>query len=155
MQTETEADSGNTLDPNDTARLAADLRLAVGRVRRRLRQAHAVGDVSLSGVSVLARLASDGPDSPTSLAESERVRPQAMASTLAVLEQRGLVHRSPDPADGRRSIVAVTEEGRSMLDERRSESINRLSTVLDEFSAEERATLAAALPLLDLLAERL
>ncbi|MFJ4787742.1 MarR family winged helix-turn-helix transcriptional regulator [Streptomyces sp. NPDC088794] len=155
MQTDTEADSGNALDPNDTARLAADLRLAVGRVRRRLRQAHAVGDVSLSGVSVLARLASDGPDSPTSLAESERVRPQAMASTLAVLEQRGLVHRSPDPADGRRSIVAVTEEGRSMLDERRSESINRLSTVLDEFSTEERATLAAALPLLDLLAERL
>ncbi|MGW3287655.1 MarR family winged helix-turn-helix transcriptional regulator [Streptomyces sp. NPDC001002] len=155
MQVETETDSGDTLDPNDTARLAADLRLAVGRVRRRLRQAHAVGDVSLSGISVLARLASDGPDSPTSLAESERVRPQAMASTLAVLEQRGLVHRTPDPADGRRSIVAVTEEGRAMLDERRSESIHRLSTVLDEFSDEERTTLAAALPLLDLLAERL
>ena len=155
VQVETEADSGDVLDPNDTARLAADLRLAVGRVRRRLRQAHAVGDVSLSGVSVLARLASDGPDSPTSLAETERVRPQAMASTLAVLEQRGLVLRTPDPADGRRSIVAVTEEGRSMLDERRSESIHRLSTVLDEFSSEERATLAAALPLLDRLAERL
>ncbi|MFJ6084948.1 MarR family winged helix-turn-helix transcriptional regulator [Streptomyces sp. NPDC092369] len=155
MQVETEADSGDTLDPNDTARLAADLRLAVGRVRRRLRQAHAVGDVSLSGISVLARLASDGPDSPTSLAEAERVRPQAMASTLALLEQRGLVHRTPDPADGRRSIVAVTEEGRAMLDERRSESIHRLSTVLDEFSDQERATLASALPLLDLLAERL
>jgi len=114
-----------------------------------------VGDVSLSGVSVLARLAADGPDSPGSLAELERVRPQAMASTLAVLEQRGLVGRTPDATDGRRAIVAITEEGRAMLAERRSESVHRLSTALDEFTAQERQTLAAALPLLDRLAERL
>jgi len=140
---------------NDTTRLASELRLAVGRVTRRLRQAHAVGDVSLSGVSVLARLARDGSESPTALAEAERVRPQAMASTLALLEQRGLVRRSPDAADGRRSIVTITDEGRAMLAERRSESVHRLGAVLDEFTAEERVTLASALPLLDRLAERL
>ncbi|MEV0478022.1 MarR family winged helix-turn-helix transcriptional regulator, partial [Streptomyces prunicolor] len=117
--------------PNDTARLATELRLAVGRLTRRLRQAHAVGDVSLSGVSVLARLARDGSESPTSLAEAERVRPQAMASTLALLEQRGLVRRSPDPADGRRSILAITDEGRAVLAERRSASVHRLGAVLD------------------------
>ncbi|MED7826199.1 MarR family winged helix-turn-helix transcriptional regulator [Streptomyces chiangmaiensis] len=122
---------------------------------RRLRQAHAVGDVSLSGVSVLARLAADGPDSPGSLAELERVRPQAMASTLAVLEQRGLVGRTPDATDGRRAIMAITEEGRAMMAERRSESVHRLSAALDEFTEQERETLAAALPLLDRLAERL
>ncbi|MEU6142730.1 MarR family transcriptional regulator [Streptomyces sp. NPDC047081] len=142
-------------DTSDSTRLASELRLAVGRMTRRLRQAHAVGDVSLSGVSVLARLAADGPDSPTSLAEMERVRPQAMASTLAVLEQRGLVRRTPDAADGRRSIVEVTEQGRAMLAERRSESVQRLAAVLDEFTDRERATLAAALPLLDRMAERL
>ncbi|MEU1410847.1 MarR family transcriptional regulator [Streptomyces sp. NPDC005731] len=140
---------------SDTAELASRLRLAVGRMTRRLRQAHAVGDVSLSGVSVLARLAADGPDSPGSLAELERVRPQAMASTLAVLEQRRLVGRTPDATDGRRAIVAITEEGRAMLAERRSESVHRLSTALDEFTAQERETLAAALPLLDRLAEQL
>ncbi|MGW2521448.1 MarR family winged helix-turn-helix transcriptional regulator [Streptomyces sp. NPDC001617] len=139
----------------DAEVLAAELRLALGRVARRLRQAHAVGDVTLSGVSVLARLARDGSDSPTSLAAMERVRPQAMASTLAQLEQRGLVCRSPDAADGRRSIVAVTDQGRAVLAERRSESVQRLAAVLDDFTAEERATLAAALPLLDRLAERL
>lgn len=114
-----------------------------------------MGDVSLSGVSVLARLAADGPDSPGSLAELERVRPQAMASTLAVLEQRGLVGRTPDATDGRRAIVAITGEGRAMLAERRSQSVHRLSAALDEFTAQERQTLAAALPLLDRLAERL
>jgi DNA-binding MarR family transcriptional regulator len=155
MKVEREAGRDHSRDPNDTAELASGLRLAVGRMTRRLRQAHAVGDVSLSGVSVLARLAADGPDSPTSLAELERVRPQAMASTLAVLQQRGLVRRSPDAADGRRSIVAITEEGKAMLAERRSESVHRLSVVLDEFTPQERAALASAVPLLDRLAARL
>ncbi|WP_229713604.1 MarR family winged helix-turn-helix transcriptional regulator [Streptomyces fuscichromogenes] len=155
MKTDMTADGGGIRDLSDATRLASELRLAVGRVTRRLRQAHAVGDVSLSGVSVLARLASEGPDSPTSLAELERVRPQAMASTLAQLEQRGLVRRTPDATDGRRSILAVTDEGRAVLAERRSESVQRLAAVVDGFSAEERATLGAALPLLDRLAERL
>lgn len=155
MRVDTGPGRDHSRDRNDTTLLASGLRLAVGRLTRRLRQAHAVGDVSLSGVSVLARLAADGPDSPTSLADLERVRPQAMASTLSVLEQRGLVHRSPDATDGRRSIVAITDDGQSMLAERRSASVHRLSAVLDGFSPQERATLASALPLLDRLAERL
>ncbi|MER5527828.1 MarR family transcriptional regulator [Streptomyces sp. NPDC002677] len=155
MKTDISSDACGTRDLSDASLLAYELRLAVGRMTRRLRQAHAVGDVSLSGVSVLARLAADGPDSPTSLAEMERVRPQAMATTLAQLEQRGLVRRTPDAADGRRSIAAVTEEGRAMLAERRSESVQRLANVLDTFSAEERATLGAAVPLLARLAEQL
>ncbi|MET8248095.1 MarR family transcriptional regulator [Streptomyces sp. NPDC005202] len=138
-----------------TARLASALRLAVARITRRLRQAHAVGDVSLSAMSVLARLAADGPDSPGALAELERVRPQAMATTLAGLEQRGLVRRTPDAADGRRAVVTITDDGRDMLAARRTESVQRLADVLDEFSPQERRTLAAALPLLDRLAERL
>ncbi|GHE05319.1 MarR family winged helix-turn-helix transcriptional regulator [Streptomyces alanosinicus] len=139
----------------DTVALAAELRLAMGRIVRRLRQAHAVGDVTLSGVSVLVRLARTGPDSPGSLAESERVRPQAMASTLAGLEQRGLVSRAPDTADGRRAIVSLTDEGRSVLEQRRSESVGRLAHALAEFTPQERQALHDVLPLLDRLAERL
>jgi DNA-binding MarR family transcriptional regulator len=104
---------------------------------------------------VLNRLSSGGPDSPGSLADLERVRPQAMASTLASLEQRGLVSRTPDTADGRRAIVSVTDEGRAVLAERRSESVARLAHALDEFTPQERDTLRTALPLLDRLAERL
>jgi DNA-binding MarR family transcriptional regulator len=51
--------------------------------------------------------------------------------------------------------VAITDEGRTMLAERRSESVHRLGAVLEEFTADERAALAAALPLLDRLAEQL
>ncbi|MFJ3306601.1 MarR family winged helix-turn-helix transcriptional regulator [Streptomyces sp. NPDC086549] len=139
----------------DTAPLAAALRLAVARITRRLRQAHAVGDISLSGVSVLARLAGSGPDTPGSLAELERVRPQAMATTLAGLEQRGLIQRAPHATDRRRAIVSITGEGRTMLEERRSESVSRLAHALEDFTPQQRRVLHDALPLLDRLAERL
>jgi DNA-binding MarR family transcriptional regulator len=138
------------------ADLGAALGLAVGRIARRVRQAHSVGDVTLSEVSVLSRLNRDGAASPGSLAELERVRPQAMASTLATLEERGLVSRRPDAADGRRVVMTVTAAGRRLLADRRSESVRRLTTVLeDEFTPAERRRLLAVLPLLDRLAERL
>lgn len=140
----------------DTAERAATLGLAVGRIARRLRQAHTVGDLTPSEASVLSRLNRDGADSPGSLAELERVRPQAMASTLAALEERGLVSRRRDATDGRRALMTATEAGRALLAERRSESMRRLSTALEEaFTPAERRRLVAALPLLDRLAERL
>ncbi|MFF3562601.1 MarR family winged helix-turn-helix transcriptional regulator [Streptomyces sp. NPDC002574] len=141
---------------DDPTEVGAALRLAVGRIARRLRQAHAVGDVTLSEVSVLARLDREGPDSPGSLAELERVRPQAMATTLAGLEERGLVSRRPDAADGRRAVVTVTDAGRKVLADRRSESVQRLGAVIqDEFTDDERRQLLTVLPLLDRLSERL
>ncbi|KPI08738.1 transcriptional regulator, MarR family [Actinobacteria bacterium OK074] len=139
----------------DTVRLASGLRLAVGRIARRLRQTHASGEMPLSAMSVLARLAAHGPHSPGSLADLERVRPQAMATTVADLEQRGLVRRAPDAVDGRRAILAITDDGRNILVERRSESVQHLMDVLDEFTPDERRTLAAALPLLERMVERL
>jgi len=140
----------------DAGMAAVALRLVVGRIARRSRQVHAVGDVTLSEVSVLARLDRDGPDSPGSLAELERVRPQAMAATLAGLEERGLVSRSPDAADGRRVVMTVTEPGRKMLADRRSEIVRRMAAVLEaDFTPEERRALIAALPLLDRIAERM
>jgi DNA-binding MarR family transcriptional regulator len=141
---------------DEAGELAAALVLAVGRIARRVRQAHSVGDVTLSEVSVLARLNRDGADSPGSLAELERVRPQAMASTLATLEERGLVRRRQDASDGRRVLMRVTDAGRTVLADRRSESVQRLTTVLEEeFTPGERRKVLAVLPLLDRLAERL
>jgi DNA-binding MarR family transcriptional regulator len=142
--------------PPDLVRFGVDLRVAVGRIVRRLRQAHEVGDVTLSEVSVLARLDREGPNTPAALAELERIRPQAMGVTLSELEGRGLVHRAPDAADGRKVLISVTPAGRKMLSERRSASAERITRALaEEFTAVERRKLLAVLPLLDRLAERL
>ncbi|MGF1426882.1 MarR family winged helix-turn-helix transcriptional regulator [Kitasatospora sp. LaBMicrA B282] len=132
------------------------MRLAVGRIARRVRQAHISGDLTHSEVSVLARLDREGDNSPGALAELERVRPQAMAATVAALEERGLVRRRPDERDGRRAILSPTEAGRAVLTARRSESEQLLAVALGaEFDPAERQQLAAAIPLLARLAERL
>jgi DNA-binding MarR family transcriptional regulator len=145
---------GGTDDP---AEVGAHLRLVMGRIVRKLRQGKShVGDVTLSEASVLARLDRDGPDSPTSLATLEGVRPQAMATTLATLEDRGLVSRTPDPADGRRAVMAITGAGRKVVADRRSISLRRLVDSLErDFTPAERRELHAVLPLLDRLAERM
>jgi DNA-binding MarR family transcriptional regulator len=134
---------------------AADLRLAIARIARRLRQQHAAGGMTLSEVSVLSRLDRDGPTTPGVLAEQDRVRPQAMATTLSALAERGLVRKRPDAVDGRKVLVSLTAPGRKVLGDRREESVRRLTEVLGEFTQAEQRRFAAMVPLLDELADRL
>jgi DNA-binding MarR family transcriptional regulator len=137
-------------------RAGGDLRVALGRIVRRLRQSHQPGELTLSEVSVLSRLDRDGPATPGALAVGERVRPQAMGTTLAALEQRGMVARMPDPDDGRRVSMSVTEAGRRVLHDRRSVSTRRIAAALAEgFSPEERRRLIEVIPLLERLADHL
>lgn len=141
----------------DAAEIAAALGLSIGRIARKVRAAKSVvGDLALSESSVLARLDRHGPGSPGSLAEQEGVRPQAMATTLAALEERGLVSRGPDPTDGRRAVLAITEAGRKLTADRRSVSVKRMAAAIEaEFTVRERRELQAMLTLLDRLADRL
>lgn len=143
-------------DERDIEGAAFELRLALARIVRRLRQAHEPGELTLSEISVLSRLDRDGPATPGALAGGERVRPQAMGNTLAALEQRGLVARMPDPDDGRKVSMSATEAGRQLLLDRRSASTRRMTRALAEgFTPEERRRLVEAIPLLDRLADSL
>jgi DNA-binding MarR family transcriptional regulator len=143
------------LDEADVDVVAGDLRVAVGRLVRRLRQAHEPGELTLSEVSVLARLDRDGPATPTVLATCERVKPQAMGTTLAALEQRDLVARMPDPEDGRRVTMSITDAGRRLVLDRRSASLQRMTRALAGFTPEELRRLMDAVPLIDRLADGL
>jgi DNA-binding MarR family transcriptional regulator len=131
------------------------LRVVLGRIVRRLRQGHTVGELTLSEISVLSRLDRDGPTTPGALADEERVRPQAMGATLAVLEERQLVARRAHPGDGRCVVMSVTAAGQGMLVDRRCVNTQRMARALAEFSPAEQRRLIAAIPLLEKLAERL
>jgi DNA-binding MarR family transcriptional regulator len=145
--------SAVTPTPTD---VATELHLVVGRIARALRQAHTVGDITLSEASALARLERGGPATPGLLADEERVRPQAMAGTVAILEEKGYVVRRPDPGDGRRVILSLTEAGAAVRRDRRSESTRLLEAALDAaLTPAELRRLAAALPLLSRLGEHL
>ncbi|MEW9534237.1 MarR family winged helix-turn-helix transcriptional regulator [Microbispora sp. NPDC049125] len=134
------------------ARAARDLRVVFSRLRRRLREAYDTRDLTPSQTSVLSRLGKEGPASASDLAAAERVRPQSMAATLAVLDQRGLVQRRPDPGDGRRQLISLSEAGREFFDDRRRVSEEWLTRALhDHFTEAERQTVIEAMALLDRL----
>jgi DNA-binding MarR family transcriptional regulator len=140
----------------DLLRAGCDLRVVLGRIVRRLRQHHEPGELTLSEISVLSRLDRYGPATPGALADDERVRPQAMGATLAVLEQRALVTRAADPHDGRRVLMSVNADGRRLLVDRRSANSQRMAAALTEgFSREEQRQLIAVIPLLERMADTL
>jgi DNA-binding MarR family transcriptional regulator len=135
----------------DTALVASELRMVLGQLVRRLRSEYRF---PLSQGAVLGRLDRQGPQSVSDLALAERVKPQSMAQTVSDLEAEGLVARSPDPGDGRRALVALTDDGRAALyDERRRREGWLASAIAEDMSADEQAVLGDAVPLLRRLAE--
>lgn len=75
-----------------------------------------------------------------------------MAATLAALDRHGLIRRSPDPEDGRRQLVTLTEAGRARLEGDRQVREEWLARAFqDRCTEEERDTVLRALVLLDRL----
>lgn len=142
--------------PSNVEDLAATLYGGVSLLTRRLRQLQTPGELSLPERAALARLNRGGPASAAELARAEQITPQAMGNTLAGLEERGLVERRPDPHDRRRIIMSVSETGREMLRHKRDARSRQFAKALgDDFTDAELATLRAAAPLLERLAEKI
>ena len=139
------------LDVHD---IAAALRVSIGLLLRRLRQVRPDDEITLPESSALARLDRTGPATPGALAKVEQISPQSMGATLAALEARGLVERRPDPADGRRVVLSVTDAGLELLRNKRGARIEQMAQALSAgFTAAELRHLAAAAPLLERLAQ--
>ena len=92
----------------DTAALAHDLRLAVMRLSRRLRNQRVDTSVTLTHLAALSTLKRHGPMSPGELAAHERVQPPSMTRVVVALEGMGLVTRTPHPTDGRQVIIGLS-----------------------------------------------
>lgn len=132
---------------------AIDLRLSVMRLARRLRAQRLPGDLPLGCLSALGRLERDGDATTSELATAERITPQSMARSVAELVRRGLVGRAADPADGRQTLLHITDAGREYvaLDRRRRDAW--LSRAMAEHLTDvERDLLLVAGRLLDRLA---
>lgn len=140
----------------EVEQVAASLRTAVSLLMRGLRQGQAKGELTLPETSALVRLDRDGPNTTAALARMEQISPQSMGATLAALEARGLIGRSPDPGDGRRIVMTLTEAGLAVLRDRRTERVRRLAQALAEtFTPEELRRLRDAAPLIERLAQHL
>ena len=129
--------------------LAADLRALIGKLKRRLREQANIGDFTPSQVSVLLRLEREGPTTMSNLARAEGMRPQSMGSAVAPLEAAGFVSGTPDPNDGRQTILSLTDTCREWIREGRAARQDWLfRTIRTRLSSQEQKDLAATVGLL-------
>jgi DNA-binding MarR family transcriptional regulator len=138
----------------NAAALAQDLCALLGKLKRRLRGQTQAGDLTPSQKSVLLRLEKDGPATASSIARAEGMRPQSMATILAGLEGAGLVSGTPDPTDGRQTLLSLTETCRQWIEVGRAARQDWLTSTLEaRLSPQERAAVANAVELLKRLVE--
>lgn len=137
-------------DPED---VAAALLAALGGLVRRVRQVP-TGGLSTPERGALSRLGRSGPTTSSALARDAQISPQAMGATLGALRTRGLVERRPDPHDGRRAVLSLTDAGRQALRDKRNARVDLVARALggDRFTDEELLRLATAAALLERLA---
>jgi DNA-binding MarR family transcriptional regulator len=134
------------------AGLASSLRVSVARLHRRLRTEDVVDRrVSVGGLAVLALLYREGERTIGQIAAAERVQPPSMTRTVSCLEEDGYVERHPHPTDGRQVVVRLSTKGEELLAAERRRRDAWLLHRMRELSAEERAVLRQAAPILEKL----
>ncbi|MFJ2645314.1 MarR family winged helix-turn-helix transcriptional regulator [Streptomyces sp. NPDC087420] len=136
--------------------VAAAMLMSVSLLKRRIRDGADDAALTSPELRVLARLDRAGPATTADLARQEQITPQAMGTTVALLERRGFVARSPDPRHGRRMLLAPTKEGEEMLRSGSSAIADRFTdALLAAFDDDEIEVLRAAAPLIERWAERM
>ncbi|MGA8660398.1 MAG: MarR family transcriptional regulator [Chthoniobacterales bacterium] len=126
----------------DTA--VTDFIQAIGLLVRRVRAAAASHELSLTEAAVMARLASDGPATTADLARAESMKPQSMGTTVAALEEMGMVERKPHPTDGRQVNIELTAKGAAVRKSAGDAKRTWLAQAIAKLDERERETLFKA-----------
>ena len=137
----------------EPARLASRLRLTLARLARRVRQ-EGVGadeDLTPSRLAALSTLDELGPMTLGQAAAVEQVSSPSMTRIVARLEELGLAAREMSRADRRVVTVRITDEGRAVLKRTRTRRDLFLARRVERLSADDRAVLARALPVMERL----
>jgi DNA-binding MarR family transcriptional regulator len=146
-----EGRTGRTATADEAfADLAARLRLAVGRLSRRIRidGGESVPPLQLSA---LVTVEESGPLRLSELARREAVTAPTMSRVLSALDEQGLVVRAADPQDARGVLITLSAEGARRLDEVRTHRTALVARRLARLTDAQRFALAAALPALEAL----
>ena len=136
------------------AELASQLRPALLRLTRIIRNQRVDMSVTLTQLSAMGTLRKSGPMSAGELAACERVQPPSMTKVLANLEERGLVRREVHPTDRRQAVIEITPAGEELLDSERRSRDAWLTKQLATLSAEDRALVQRVIPIMEKLAEQ-
>ncbi|TQM29204.1 MarR family winged helix-turn-helix transcriptional regulator [Nocardia bhagyanarayanae] len=92
--------------------------------------------------AVLFRLLCDGPMRSGALAEAVYSDASTVSRQVAQLVERELVRRTADPADGRATVLEVTERGREVAERIRRRRHDNLTLVMADWTPDNRALFA-------------
>lgn len=129
--------------------LAVEVRAIYRMLKLRVREHGGSKDLTASQMSVLARLGEDSASTVSSLARAEGMRPQSMSEVVAPLQAAGLVSGSPDPRDGRQTLMSLTPKGMAWIRDGKAASHDWLTTTISRrLTTAEQYQLGEALKLL-------
>ena len=140
--------------PRKTLDIAViDLMQSIGLLVRRVRAAAGSHELSLTEAFVMGRLAKHGPATTADLARAEGMKPQSMGTTIAALEEMGMVERKPHPTDGRQVNIGLTAKGAAVRKSAKDAKQTWLMQVISQLDESERETLFKAGEIIKRLAE--
>jgi len=134
--------------------LAAEIRAVYRKLKLRYREHGGGNNLTPSQVSVLLRLEMDSSATVSNLARAEGMRPQSMSAIVAPLQESGLVSGTPDPKDGRQTLMSLTPKCKKWLQEGGDVRQDWLATTISQkLSVHEQEKLLVAVELLARLVE--
>jgi DNA-binding MarR family transcriptional regulator len=139
----------------NTAEVAVRLTVAISRLKSRLREEAGMtrSGFTISQLAILQRILDKGPTTAAALAAAEHVSQQAVAQSVAILKEAGLVRGDRDATDGRKVLISVTDAGRelfeSLLSSRKAWLVEAIDAMI---GPAERPNLDITIELLERLA---
>jgi DNA-binding MarR family transcriptional regulator len=113
-------------------------------VESRLATSHAHHDLDPSSFDVLATLLRSGSPyriTPAQLAREAMISTSAVAQRLNKLEGRELIRREANPADGRGTLVALTDAGKELIEAALPDHLATERALLETLSIKEQEQL--------------
>jgi DNA-binding MarR family transcriptional regulator len=130
---------------------AVRLRRAVTKLARSLNASATDEDLTPTQASVLGIVVARGPLQSAEVARVENLNPTMVSRVVSALVTRGLVNRSPDPADLRTVLLSVTQEGRAVNERVKDQRALAIRRTSEGLTAEQHEDLLRALPALEAL----
>jgi DNA-binding MarR family transcriptional regulator len=127
--------------------LEREVGVLIRRIKRvigeRARAVHE--DLQPASYLMLSWLVDEGPVRASAMVERFSIDKGAISRQLQHLDELGLVVRTPDPADGRATLVAASDDARRRLADVAEHRRKWLDEQLGDWSAEELETFATTL----------
>ena len=135
--------------------LAERLVMALQMMAHSSRAAACRGELTPTRLIALTTLKSLGPMRLGHLASRMGIQVSTMSRLADVLVASGWAERRPDDTDHRACVIGTTEAGMALLDATRHSEVTRIADCLAGLGPADLARLQAALPVLELITQRL